>query len=68
MTDRVAGMLRDKTRPSRIPPLEPEVAARVVAATQANLPGETTHWTATAMAKIRIPPPKAALRDERGGL
>ena len=53
MTDRVAGMLRDKTRPSRIPPLEPEVAARVVAATQADPPGETTHWTATAMAKIQ---------------
>ena len=50
MTDRVAGMLRDKTRPSRIPPLEPEVAARVVAATQADPPGETTHWTATATA------------------
>ena len=53
MTDRVAGMLRDKTRPSRIPPLEPEVAARVVAATQADPPGETTHWTATAMATIQ---------------
>ena len=35
MTDRVAGLLRDKTRPSRIPPLEAEVAPRVVAATQA---------------------------------
>ena len=32
MTDGVAGLLRDKTRPSRIPPLEAEVAARVVAA------------------------------------
>ena len=53
MTDRVAGMLRDKTRPSRIPLLEPKVAARVVAATQADPPGETTHWTATAMAEIQ---------------
>ena len=32
MTDGVAGLLRDKTRPSRIPPLEAEVAPRVVAA------------------------------------
>ena len=33
MTAGVAGLLRDKTRPSRIPPLEADVAARVVAAT-----------------------------------
>src|ERR1035437_5205094 len=43
MTDGVAGLLRDKTRPSRIPPLEPEVVARVVAATLAAPPGEATH-------------------------
>jgi hypothetical protein len=43
MTDGVAGLLRDKTRPSRIPPLEADVAARVVAATQIDPPGETTH-------------------------
>jgi transposase len=51
MTDGVAGLLRDKTRPSRIPPLEADVATRVVAATQADPPGETTHWTAAAMAE-----------------
>ncbi|TXN44742.1 IS630 family transposase [Methylobacterium sp. WL7] len=45
------GLLRDKTRPARIPPLGPEVAARVVALTQADPPGETTHWTAAAMAQ-----------------
>ena len=28
MEEGVAGLLRDKTRPSRIPPLDPEVAAR----------------------------------------
>src|ERR1700758_4173514 len=38
MTDGVAGLLRDKTRPSRIPPLEADVAARVVATTQADPP------------------------------
>lgn len=47
----LAGLLRDKTRPARIPPLGPEVAARVVALTQADPPGETTHWTAAAMAQ-----------------
>jgi transposase len=51
MTGGVAGLLRDKTRPSRIPPLEADVATRVVAATQADPPGETTHWTAAAMAE-----------------
>src|SRR5436309_11575616 len=40
----VAGLLRDKTRPSRIAPLGPEVAARVVAKTLEVPPGETTHW------------------------
>jgi transposase len=45
------GLLRDKTRPSRIKPLGPHVAERVVALTLADPPGETTHWTADAMAK-----------------
>ena len=53
MTDGAAGLLRDKTRPSRIPRLEADVAARVVAATQIDPPGETTHWTAPAMAKLQ---------------
>jgi transposase len=30
MTDGVAGLLRDKTRPSPVPPLEAEIMARVV--------------------------------------
>jgi transposase len=47
----VPGLLRDKTRSSRIPPLGTEVAARVVAATQTPAPGETTHWTSAAMGK-----------------
>jgi transposase len=50
MHEGVDGLLRDKTRPSRIPPLEPEVAERVVALTLGDPPGETTHWTAAAMA------------------
>ena len=51
MTDGVAGLLRDKTRPSRIPPLGTELEARVIAATLADPPGEATHWTAAAQAK-----------------
>jgi Homeodomain-like domain len=47
----VGGLLRDKTRPSRIPPLAPQIAERVVALTLEPPPGETTHWTAPAMAK-----------------
>ena len=51
MQEGVDGLLRDKTRPSRIPPLAPEVAERVVALTIEPPLGETTHWTALAMAK-----------------
>ena len=41
----VDGLLRDKTRPSRIPRLGPEVVERVVALTLTDPPTETTHWT-----------------------
>jgi transposase len=51
MEQGVEGLLRDKTRPSRIPPLRAEVAERVIALTQQDPPGETTHWTAGMMAK-----------------
>ena len=51
MKEGIAGLLHDKTRPSRIPPLGPEVAARVVALTLADPPVETTHWTADLMAR-----------------
>ena len=50
MEEGVDGLLRDKTRPSRIPPLGPEIAERVVALTLTDPPGETTHWTAAMMA------------------
>ena len=45
------GLLRDKTRPSRIPPLGSDIAERVVMLTHADPPAEATHWTATMMAK-----------------
>src|SRR3954471_23065216 len=51
MQDGVDGLLRDKTRPSLIKPLGPDIADRVVALTLANPPGEATHWTAAMMAQ-----------------
>jgi len=51
MREGVAGLLYDKTRPSRIPPLPASVHERTVALTQDNPPSEATHWTAALMAK-----------------
>ena len=52
MQDGVDGLLRDKTRPSRIPPLTADMAEQVVRLTiETDPPGETTHWTAAAMAE-----------------
>ena len=48
----VEGLLRDKTRPSRVPPLADHVAERVVALTLGDPPGEATHWTGNAMAEV----------------
>ena len=47
----VEGLLRDKTRPSRIAPLPPEVAERVVELTFTEPRGEATHWTGAMMAE-----------------
>ena len=41
MAEGVDGLLRDKTRPSRIARLAPEVAERVVTLTLTDAPGET---------------------------
>src|SRR6476469_9915507 len=51
MQEGYEGLLHDKTRPSRIAPLVPGIAERVVALTQTEPPAETTHWTAAMMAK-----------------
>ena len=50
MEEGVDGLLRDKTRPSRIPPLGPEVVERVAVLTLTDPPVEATHWTALMMA------------------
>src|SRR5918995_6559621 len=51
MTEGVDGLLRDKTRPSRIAPLPKAAVEGVVRRTlQESPPGGVTHWTAPAMA------------------
>ncbi len=47
----VDGLLRDKTRPSRVPPLPAEVIERVIVLTRKDPPGDATHWTGAAMAE-----------------
>ena len=44
------GLLRDKTRPSRIPALAPDVIERMVEMTLQEPPGEATHWSSRTMA------------------
>ena len=46
-----AGLLRDKTRPSRIPPLGADLVERVVALTLTDPPAQATHWTGAMMAE-----------------
>ena len=48
MQEGVAGLTRDKTRPSRIPPLPAATVNRVVTLTNKAPPHAATHWTAPA--------------------
>jgi transposase len=52
MGEGVEGLLRDKTRKPGKAPLPSETVVQVAELTLAEPPGETTHWTARAMAKI----------------
>lgn len=47
----VDGLLRDKTRPARIPRLASDLVGWVVARTLESPPGETSHWTVRMMAR-----------------
>ena len=47
----VDALLRDKTRPSRIPKLDPSIGARVLALTMEAPPSEATHRTGAARAE-----------------
>jgi transposase len=51
MEEGFEGLLRDKTRPSRIPPLGNKVVEQVVALTLSDPPAEVTHWTGAMMAQ-----------------
>lgn len=51
MQEGVEGLLRDMTRPSLIPALAAEIIARVATLKHEAPPGETTHWTASLMAR-----------------
>jgi transposase len=51
LSDGVAGLVRDKSRPPGIAPLPGGTVARVVMLTGAPPPGEATHWTVRAMAQ-----------------
>ena len=62
ISEGVAGLLRDKTRPPRIPPLAQAMIDRVVELTATEPPGEATHWTAAAMAAAVGISPSSVLR------
>ena len=62
MREGVPGLLRDKTRPSRIPPLTQATIDRVIELTAAEPPHEATHWTAGAMAAAAGISPSSVLR------
>ena len=47
----VDGLLRDKTRPSRVPPLPDKVKLAVLTKTAKETPPDATHWSRTSMAK-----------------
>ena len=47
----VAGLRRDKTRPSRVPPLPRATRLKVIAKTVRETPPRATHWSRSAMAE-----------------
>jgi transposase len=62
MREGVAGLLRDRTRPPRLPRLAQETIDRVVALTTSEPPHEATHWSASAMAAAAGTSPSSVLR------
>jgi transposase len=47
----VAGLRRDKTRPSRVPPLPRETRLKVITKTVQEIPPNATHWSRSSMAE-----------------
>ena len=66
MHEGIDGLIRDKTRPSRIPPLPTETVDRVIALTNQAPPHKATHWTAPAMAKAVGISPSSVRRMWKG--
>src|SRR5215208_4975607 len=62
MREGVPGLLRDRTRPARIPPLPQAAIDRVIELTAAEPPHEATHWTASAMVAATGISPSSVLR------
>ena len=64
----VAGLRRDKTRPSRVPPLPRETRLKVIAKTVQETPPNATHWSRSTMAEAAGISPSSVGRiwDEAG--
>lgn len=52
MEEGIEGLKRDKTRPSRKPPLSPETKIAVLKKTTTETPAGATHWSARDLAKV----------------
>jgi len=58
----IAGLKRDKTRPSRVPPLPMETRLKVITRTVQETPRNATHWSRSLMAEVMGIPPSSVGR------
>jgi transposase len=66
--DGIEGLLRDKTRPSRIPPLSDAVKLAVLTKTASGEPADATHWSRASMAEaIGISPSSVERASDASG-
>jgi hypothetical protein len=63
----VAGLKRDKTRPSRVPPVPVETRMQAIAKTVQETPPNSTHWSRALMAATMGIPPSSVGRISRRG-
>jgi len=63
----VDGLRRDKTRPSRGPPLPRETRLNVIAKTLQETPPNATHWSRALMAEALGISPEAGFGDPGAG-
>ncbi len=53
----LAGILKDKTRPGRIPPICPSTRSRIIQLTVSKNPAGATHWSRESMAQeVKVSP------------